>query len=611
MKKFLLSLALFGACISFASAQNQGLFAAEIDPSYINDEVRVAGSPLQYQILFIGGVDMVQTTPTYGNPATEVPAKQWHDFIGFTPDETGESLGWLSVNHEMIIADDNIGDGGGMTVFRIDQDETTGEFTVLDQTLADGRSGKFFNVDFVNTVGNTGMNCGGISSIVDGRIWTAEEWFRNSNDDIVDRDVSNFIIGQGTVDGQAAPAGFPGFDGIEIAKYENYNWLVEIDPKEAVAIRKQYNMGRQPFEGGVIMPDNRTLYTGGDATPGFFTRFVADTPGDFTSGETSVYKESTGEWIVIDNGDFSKMLNFEAEAIAAGATMFNRIEWWALDPITNMVYFTETGRDNPGSSWAGEFADGAEFPQYHLDRAAAQGTTPEAGDYWDYYGRVVAYNPSTEEVSVLLEGGPYFAESPTISNYPKHLSNPDGLSVLTYEGQSILIICEDLNGSSFGRMPAGVTNRACELYALDLSIENPTIDDLVRIAVTPVGAEVTGAIATPDGKTLFVNSQHPSTGNPYPYNNSLTFALTGWDVLLSTTGLNPKFTEDDTFQVYPNPAARMVFFNQTTDVALYNAEGQRINVYRNVNELDIIDLAPGVYFLQTLDGVTKKLVIQK
>ncbi|MCB0578638.1 MAG: hypothetical protein KDD10_04945, partial [Phaeodactylibacter sp.] len=161
---------LFALVVLCASANAQTLFDEEITipAGFAPTEIVMPPSPLTTQVLFIGGTDMVQTTPTYGNPAGEQVAKEWHDFIGFTPDETGQSLGWVSVNHEMIYQDDRIGDGGGMTVFRVSRDPITGMLNIVDQQLEDGRRGKFFNVDFVNTVGETGMNCGGISSVVDG-----------------------------------------------------------------------------------------------------------------------------------------------------------------------------------------------------------------------------------------------------------------------------------------------------------------------------------------------------------------------------------------------------------------------------------------------------------
>ena len=81
----------------------------------------------------------------------------------------------------MVQSNDNVGDGGGMTVFKIKRDPATDSLIIVEQTLSDGRTGHFFNVDFANTVGETGMNCGGIQSAADGRIWTAEEWFRYDN----------------------------------------------------------------------------------------------------------------------------------------------------------------------------------------------------------------------------------------------------------------------------------------------------------------------------------------------------------------------------------------------------------------------------------------------
>jgi secreted PhoX family phosphatase len=610
MKKSVLFLGLGAA---FFSAKAQTNFNPEIDvTNWEPTTIIVPSSPLITQYLFIGGHHKVQTTATYGNNAGEALAKQWHDFIGFTPDNAGSDLGWISVNHEMVVANDSIGDGGGMSVFKVRRDPATDSLIIVDQTLSDGRQGKFFAVDFANTVGETGMNCGGITS-PDGRIWTAEEWWRGSNANLADRDTGMFTIGTGTATSPVSE-GFPAYDGQTIAKYENYNYMVEIDPREAKAIRKQYNWGRQAFEGGAVMPDNKTVYLGADGTPGFFTKFVATTAGDFTIGTTSVYKhDATGsKWVVIDNSDLNNMLNFDARSVSAGASMFNRIEW--VTEIGGKVYFTETGRDNPGSRWAGEKAAGAVFAPHHLVRASEQSLefgktiSPDSSEYWDYYGRVMMYDPATSQTSVFLEGGPYFTVDPSASSYPdKHLSNPDGLNKTTINGKDYMLINEDLNGTSKGRTPAGISNRTCELFMLDMSIANPTLNDLVRIAVVPVGAEITGAIGTTDGKTILFNVQHPSTSNPFPFNNSLTVAITGWDQV--TIGIDEEAFEGKTFEMYPNPATRTLYFRELSDIAIYNVEGKRMNVYRQVQDIDISHLNPGVYYVQNAAGQTQKLLV--
>ena len=238
MKKILTSI--FALCIG-AQMEAQIQFDPRMEWNYrAEDSIVLPPSPLKFQVLFVGGVDKVKTTATYGNAAGEAYAKEWHDFIGVTEDQSKPGSYYISVNHEMVTANDSIGDGGGMTVFKVERDPTTDTLIVVDQTLTDGRQGKFFNVDFANTVGETGMNCGGIISQYDGRIWTAEEWWRSNNGSLADRDTSDFTIGTGTAT-QSAPNGFGKYNGSTIKKYQNYNYMVEIDPKEAKAIRKQYN----------------------------------------------------------------------------------------------------------------------------------------------------------------------------------------------------------------------------------------------------------------------------------------------------------------------------------------------------------------------------------
>ncbi|MCH2233924.1 MAG: DUF839 domain-containing protein [Crocinitomicaceae bacterium] len=601
----------FLGCIGFAASSSAQLgFNPHFDFTIESDTVIVPTSIIQKQVLFIGGVHEVQTTDTYGNAAGAFVAKQWHDFIGFTADDASSDLGWISVNHEMIVADDNIGDGGGMTVFKIARDAATDTIVIVEQTLSDGRTGEFFNVDFVNTVGETGMNCGGIQSEADGRIWTAEEWFRSDNSSIADRDISDFTIGTGTADGQLAPNGFPGFDGEVIAKYQNYNYMVEIDPKEAVAVRKQYNWGRQPFEGGVVMPDNQTVYLGADATPGILTKFVATTPGDFTVGTTYFYAEDVAEkWVEIDNSSLVTMLNYADSAIAHGATMFNRLEWVAYNEADGNVYLTETGRDNPASRWNDELADGGKFARHHFARADEQFRTgPDDADYVDYYGRILKLDVTTSEISVYLEGGPNYGGDVHEDDYPAtHLSNPDGLGFITIGDVTYMLICEDLNGTSNGRMPMGYSNRTCEMFMLDTRIQEPTLEDLIRIAQVPIGAEITGVRATPDGKTIMFNSQHPDAANPYPYNNSCTIALTGFDKGFANT---PEIEASEELVLYPNPAADFVYMNKTTDVAIYNAAGELIKVLREVDKINVSTLDAGTYFIQTGEGETKTLIKQ-
>ena len=640
--------------LAAAPAAAQTIFDETIDmpAGFTPTEVVMPPSPLTTQVLFIGGTDLVQAPATYGNDAGPTLAKEWHDFIGFTPDDASDDLGWVSVNHEMIYRDDRLGDGGGMTVFKVRR-AADGTLEVVDQALADGRQGKFFGVDFVNTVGETGMNCGGINSIVDGRIWTAEEWFRTDNLSINSGRFSDAFeaeagfpkapgsnTNQGvrdTADFTIDAPEFPLWDGTVLEKYQNFNWMVEIDPREAVAIRKQYNWGRQPFEGGAVEPSNKIVYLGPDNTPGFFGQFIAETPGDFTRGTLFAYKHDKEgyNWVPIYEKD--DLLDHHTAAAAKGATMFNRIEWVALDPEDNSVYFTETGRDFPGGRFERGQEGGGVHDPYHIARAEALGLeSPNSSEYPDFYGRIWKYDPVRDTATVYLEGGPALDGSPAEGDYPSvHLSNPDGLNIMQIGGRSWLVIQEDLNGTSMGRVPDGVENLTCEVFLLDLSIPDPTLDDLVRLTAVPKGSEVTGACPTPDGKSLLVNVQHPDATNPFPFNHSLTFAIHGFDKVdasqmrsrsraqdsgldanvghaSTTAALTLRAGADElSFSVYPNPTTRLVEFDGEHDVAVYSAAtGQRVLVRQGVTRLDVSDLEPGTYVVTNEAQQAVRLIVE-
>jgi secreted PhoX family phosphatase len=620
MKKQLLLT--MGMAASSALLTAQIPFPVNIDTAWTAKTVWMPKSPLKQQVIFTGGVDVVKTTATYGNAAGQTYAKQWHDFIGFTPDKTNSGdLGWVSVNHEMTQRNDYVGDGGGMTVFKLKR--TDGDkLEVVEQTLADGRKGKFFNVDFVNTVGETGMNCGGITDRANGRIWTAEEWLQSSNRNIFNnganfRDTNNFTIGVTT------PAGFPGFNGKTIKRFQNLNWMVEIDPVNAKAIRKQYNWGRAGWEGGVVLPDNKTVFLFEDGSPGILAKFVATNAGDFTSGQLYVYKhDAPAKWITIEN-NLDTLLELNTVAIRRGASMFNRLEWGAYHD--GKVYITETGRDqftfNSGNARYGVISkgliDGYKARYRVLTGNSFPGTDAQAADsvrngrFFDYYGRVLELDLATNEVRSFLEGGPFFAASTSqvrTAGYPMvHLSNPDGLDFMTIKGKTYMIIQEDLNGTSFNRMPAGIPVM-CETYLLDMDVANPTLADLVRITACPPGAEITGAIAI-DSKTMLINSQHPAVTNTPPYNNSLTYAISGWD---GTPALSSDkfFDGTATFTVYPNPTARELHLSRRMDVAIYDALGKRMRVERDVELVNVSDFTPGVYFIRNTEGETLRFVVE-
>ena len=109
-----------------------------------------------------------------------------------------------------------------------------------------------------------------------------------------------------------------------------------------------------------------------------------------------------------------------------------------------------------------------------------------------------------------------------------------------------------------------------------------------------------------------VNSQHPDGANPFPYNNSLTIAIAGFDdpTALATLSSREFNFDSNKFGIYPNPTERILYLSETTDCALYDITGKRIGVYRNTKSIDISGIQTGTYLLKTSEGITKKVIIK-
>jgi secreted PhoX family phosphatase len=175
-----------------------------------------------------------------------------------------------------------------------------------------------------------------------------------------------------------------------------------------------------------------------------------------------------------------------------------------------------------------------------------------------------------------------------------------------------MIIQEDLNGRTWNRMPAEYqagNQTICESYLLDMDIANPTYSDLMRITACSPGAEITGGIAI-DSRTMLFNAQHPDGANTFPYNNSLTYAISGWDGITTAVEEYFKSKNNSLFSVYPNPVANELTLNKVSDIAIYDMTGKRVKVYRDVEVVNVSDLTSGAYIIMNADGDKVKIIVQ-
>ncbi len=458
-------------------------YFTSIDSNYNNNTVLLPDG-FDIQILFTQKTDIVVRAD-----GKKAPAKGNHDMLAFLPSQTNPNKGWMFVSHETKYADSILGDGGGATMFELEKDENN-QWNILSD---------YEHVDFT-TVGNTDRNCGGTVG-PNGMIYTCEEYMPKNNE-IMKRG------GKGHLHTDSVG---------NLDYWQNIGYVVEVDPKTKKATQKMIGMGRYFHEDLEFMDDNKTVYLSDDYEPGVFFKFVADQELDYSKGQLFAFKQSedgtSGDWISLPS-DTTAMIRARDEAIERGATMFMRHEWIAR--VGNKIYIAETGHDK--TDWSNRFAQGG-IASYTLNKEHRSGNIMT-----DVYGRILVFDTETNEMKPLIEGG-FSTDSATV------FSNPDCVSATTLGGKPYLIIHEDINKNTLGRVAKYAENKNQyynELFFLDLTIENPTVDDLKRFAISPMNAEFTGGIMSPDGSTLFLNVQHPHPKNGAPYNKSVTVAITGF-----------------------------------------------------------------------------------
>lgn len=482
-----LSLPLVHAQVPFASVEEQSL------PTTL-----ILSPGLDYRILFRQGESMILR-----GDGRSAPARGEHDFTAYMPIEGSSDHGVLIVSHEVSDSNSFFGDGGSMTSFEIRN--SGGRWQALN---------RYHHIDFAS-LGLTWENCGG-GQTPHGTALTAEEFPPASNKEMHRNGDRYRDTGDVTIR----------FDGTtrRIQRWQNMGWMVEVaqpkpDAAPTEAVHKLFKMGRFSHESAVCMEDGRTVYLTDDFDPSVFFKFVSARTGDYTDGQLYAYRQSddgmSGGWIPLPM-ELDSLIDARGSAIRRGATLFVRHEW--ATGLGGKIYIAETGKEQ--IRWGRPVALGGRPAYHHRERLNSADTTLS-----DFYGRVLEFDPATGRMRVLIEGGA------GRSNPRKHLSNPDCLTSTYLGGRGYLVICENTIALTRGRVSPEAEKaqqEISEIFWLDLGVSDPTVDDLVRFGVGPAGAEMTGARFTPDGKTLFLNIQHPSPNNPAPFNMSMTVAVTGY-----------------------------------------------------------------------------------
>lgn len=315
-----------------------------------------------------------------------------------------------------------------------------------------------------------------------------------------------------------------------------FGWVVEIDPFNPKSTPvKRTALGRFKHEGAwtVVGTDNTVaVYMGDDERNDYIYKFVCAAKYNprnrganrdlLDSGTLYVAKFNdglTGQWIPLVHGQngltpangfadqADVLVHTRQAADRVGATMMDRPEWIAVHPVTREVYVTLTNNNrrgsNPPSSNTpdGNFSGGSKRPP-------VDGPNPRRDNR---YGHILRWRETGGDVGATTFEWDIFVEcGDQLDSDAHHKGNinagsgtddfgaPDGL---WFDKDGRLWIQTDQQGDGAGDwVNIGANAMLCA---------DPSTKEIRRFLTSPPNCEVTGVVTTPDGKTMFVNIQHP------------------------------------------------------------------------------------------------------
>ncbi|MFC3581833.1 PhoX family protein [Sphingomonas hylomeconis] len=388
---------------------------------------------------------------------------------------------------------------------------------------------------------------------------------------VVAADASSTVYSRWNVTAKAGLAA----DGTADFRHEvfQYGWVVEIDPFNATSVpRKRTALGRMNHEGCVIgrtvVGVSPAFYMGDDAQNEYLYKFVSTAKwaaadasnadrlamGDkyLDAGILYVAKlaaDGSGTWLplVFGQGGLTAastvypfadqadvLINTRLAADVLGATKMDRPEWTAVNPATGEMYLTLTNNSsrtvantdaaNPRAYSDPKTSGGASNGNAngHVIRLRETGDTSEALSFkWDIYA--FGAGSDLDAANINLSG----------LDATNDFSSPDGLwfglpSNITGTATPLMWIQTDdgaytdvTNCMMLAAIPGVVDDGATKTITNTIGgatgtqatrIGKAPGTALRRFLVGPKQCEITGIFSTPDGKSVFVNIQHPGEG---------------------------------------------------------------------------------------------------
>lgn len=345
-----------------------------------------------------------------------------------------------------------------------------------------------------------------------------------------------------------------------------FGYNVEIDPLTNSTPVKRIAMGRFAHEAAAFSVPAAgkplAVYQGCDSQNEYIYKFVTaanwdprDVGGGLAAGDKYLNEgklyvakfnaDGTGQWLELTMADprisgytayaFANQadvyVNARHAADAVGATKMDRPEWGTVNPANGEIYFALTNNSsrtpakvdaaNPRSYNDTDGNKRSGNPNGHIIRFKEKDSLASATVFtWDIFLFGAEEDaPASVNLSAL-----------TVNNA---LSSPDGLKfgevtgILwiqtddgAYTDETNCMLLAAIPGTvGDGRkvtVDSSLTASGATTTARQETFIGAALGDakLRRFLVGPKGCEVTGLVESPDGKTLFVNIQHPGETTP-------------------------------------------------------------------------------------------------
>ncbi len=306
-------------------------------------------------------------------------------------------------------------------------------------------------------------------------------------------------------------------------EFHRHGWIVELNPLDPTAAPiKRTALGRAMHEGAWVALTRRgraVVYSGEDSRFEYIYRFVSRDPVAPATATLSAAQanrslldhgtlfvarfdaDGRGRWLPLVHGqgpltaangfaDQGEVLIKARQACdLLQATRMDRPEWIAINPHTREVCCALTNnplRGEPGQPGVDAANPRARNVMGHIIRWTEDGDHDGDTLRWDHL--LLAGDPASDrpEARGNVQGDAFAC--------------PDGLMM---DARGVLWVSTDVHTGALGQ------GEFARLGHNQLLACDPRTGEVRRFLTGPPGAEIAGTTVTPDGRTLFVNVQHP------------------------------------------------------------------------------------------------------